>query len=458
MSQKHRGLSIGLDSLDGYETRKSRLVAAFDRHGGNTRIRKRTSSNLFRYQLRDKQTKNSIALDDFNHVLTLDAEARTVEVEALITYEQLVGFTLSCGFLPTVSPELKHITVGGAIVGIGIESSCYRHGFVHDGLLEADVLLPDGRIVTCAPDNEYADLFFGLPNSYGTLGYILRAKMRLLPAQPFVRIENSRYNSVESYIETMEQATHRPDYDFVEGIFYSDSELYLTTGQMCTTAAETRDIYRDHIYYKLLRDETTFYLDTFDYIFRYDPDWFWNIPEGGIYDFLRHYGPASIRSSGFYSRYVVFIDRFKARIGLSDGRDKREPLIQDWQIPWDCATDFVHYALDNVDIQDQPWVGAPIRAISTPTNYPILADSLYFNMGCYCGTSRPRLDIDFYYTRILDQKCFELGGIKMLYSSTFLEQEEFDRLYNGSGYAALKSSYDPAGFLPTLFEKAVLNR
>ena len=89
-----------------------------------------------------------------------------MDVEGLATYESMVTYCLAAGFLPTVVPELKPITIAGATVGIGIESSCYRSGFVHDGLIEADVLLPDGRIVTCREDNEYADLFYALPNSY----------------------------------------------------------------------------------------------------------------------------------------------------------------------------------------------------------------------------------------------------------------------------------------------------
>ena len=32
-----------------------------------------------------------------------------------------------------MAPELKHITVGGATVGIGIESTCFRYGFVPKG-------------------------------------------------------------------------------------------------------------------------------------------------------------------------------------------------------------------------------------------------------------------------------------------------------------------------------------
>ncbi len=443
-------------NIASYEQRKARVTAACGNLVGDMHIRKRTTSNLFRYAGRRSPQADAISLGDFNHVLALDAQARTLEVEGLITYEQVVNFTLAHGFLPTVAPELKHITVGGATVGIGIESSCFRYGFVHDGLLEADVLLTDGRIVTCRADNEHADLFFGLPNSYGTLGYILRAKITLVPARPFVRIDNSRYHDIGDYVNAMEQATQQPNNDFVDGLFHDNDELYLTTGTKVDEAPETKDIYRDHIYYKLLHEPTTFYLPTFDYIFRYDPDWFWNIPEGGLHDLFRRFAPKSLRNSGFYNRYVAIANRTKRLLGLP-GRRHEEQLIQDWQLPWEHAVEFMRYLLDKADIHGQPCAAVPIRTPRTPTNYPIRSDTPYFNVGCYCFAKKPKANVDFYYTRILDRKCFEFGGIKMLYSSTFLDRDEFDRLYNGIGYAALKRKYDPNGRAPNLFEKAVMS-
>ena len=143
------------------------------------------------------------------------------------------------------------------------------------------------------------------------------------------------------------------------------------------------------------------------------------------------------------------------------GRDRNsghEPLIQDWQVPWEQAGEFMQFIHDNIDIQDQPWVAGPIVTPKTPTNYPIRANTLYLNVGCYCSAKKPHAQIDYYYTRILDQKCFELGGIKMLYSSSFLEQDEFDSYYNGAIYTALKQKYDPNGRAPTLYDKAVRNR
>ena len=130
------------------------------------RLKKGTASNLFRDGRCEHQATRAISLKKFNHVLGLDSVHHTLDVEGLATYETMVPYCLAAGFLPTVVHELKPITIAGATVGIGIESSCYRSGFVHDGLIEADVLLPDGRIVTCREDNEYADLFYALPNSY----------------------------------------------------------------------------------------------------------------------------------------------------------------------------------------------------------------------------------------------------------------------------------------------------
>ena len=104
----------------------------------------------------------------------------------MTTYEDLVAATLEQGALPAVVPELKTITLGGAAAGVGIEASSFRYGLVHESMLEFDVLDRHGRVLTCRPDNEYADLFFGFPNSYGTLGYALRLKCKDVAAKPYV--------------------------------------------------------------------------------------------------------------------------------------------------------------------------------------------------------------------------------------------------------------------------------
>lgn len=394
---------------------------------------------------------------EFNHILAIDESQNTVEVEGGATYGNIARATLRHDLLPTITPELKDITAGGAIVGIGIESSCFRYGFVHDGLHEADVLLADGDVITCTSTNEFKDLFKGLPNSYGTLGYVLRAKLQLVTARPYVRVTVRRFTNLHSYIDALRYDTEDPSNDFVEGLVYDTDELYAIRGHFEDAVHPVGNIHGLTPYYKQLRDIGEIGLRTEDYVFRYDPDWFWNVPTGGMYTVFRLLAPRSVRHSSFYKRY----SRWKA--GLIRARNflwqsepsVYEPLIQDWQVPWDRALEFVEFALNKIDLRGKPWACVPIRPRQSPTLYPVAAGSLYFNLGCYCWMRSQAGTERFDATRLLDNKCFGLGGLKMLYSSTFIDECEFQKRFNGDLYRALKQKYDPNGRLPTVYQKVM---
>jgi FAD/FMN-containing dehydrogenase len=437
-----------------FAARKARLAGDLAARGEEMRLRKRTSSNLFRYAPR-REAGRALDLQGFDHVLGVDRATCTLEAEGLATFESIVDRTLPHGLVPLVTPELKHITLGGATVGIGIESNCYRHGFVHDALMEAEVLLPDGRTVLCMAANEHADLFRALPNSYGTLGYILRAKVRLMAAAPHVYLHTIPFDDPVAFLEAMRAATERTDVDFIEGLFYGCDRLFLILARFADRVPRTDDILRHDIFYKLVTREPDVYLTTRDYLFRYDPDWFWNLPESWPYRLFRRYAPASLRNSGFYKRYTGFKNRLPALPWRP--ADDEEPLIQDWEVPWERAGELLNFAFSEVDLAGRPWVATPIRTPASPTLYPVRPGALYFNLGCYCQVKKQPQRGDYHYTRIMDRKCFELGGIKMLYSSTFLDEAEFDRIYNGAAYRELKKKYDPQGLLRTLYDKCVLH-
>jgi FAD/FMN-containing dehydrogenase len=440
--------------VSNYERKKARLLESWNTGTTEFRLAKATISNLFRYEARST-ARSRLSLQNFNEIIKLDPDAMTLEVEGLATFETIVTHTLEHGLLPLVAPELKHITIGGAVVGIGIESTCYKHGFVHDGLLEADVLLPDGKIVTCTPQNEYADLFHALPNSYGTLGYILRAKIALQAAQPFIRLEIQSYADAGVYLDAMRDAVTARAADFIEGLVYQDGRYFLMLGRFEPALEQTDDIVHQNIFYKLVESRREIFLSTFDYIFRYDPEWFWNIPESWIFRLFRRYAPRRYRNSSFYTRYTARKARLRKYLPRQPAVET-EPLIQDWQVPWDAARDLLAFFLEQVPLDGRPCAAVPIVAPSQPTLYPITPRQLYFNLGCYCHVRKAAGQEPYHYTRIMDRRCFELGGIKMLYSSSFLAQAEFDRVYNGAAYRRLKQKYDPQARARTLFEKVAI--
>ena len=57
--------------------------------------------------------------------------------------------------MPIVVPELKTITIGGAVAGCSIESMSFVHGGFHDTCLEYEVITATGEVLTCTPDNEH---------------------------------------------------------------------------------------------------------------------------------------------------------------------------------------------------------------------------------------------------------------------------------------------------------------
>lgn len=106
--QAHRA---GVDTL----LRSFREVPA----GKRVRLAKKTS-NLFR-----GRSENQVGLDvsGLGGVIEVDPLARTADVQGMCTYEDLVDATLPHGLMPFVVPQLKTITLGGAVTGMGVEST-----------------------------------------------------------------------------------------------------------------------------------------------------------------------------------------------------------------------------------------------------------------------------------------------------------------------------------------------
>jgi FAD/FMN-containing dehydrogenase len=418
------------------------------------RVKKRTVSNLFRYDGRGKDDRRKVDLRDFNQPLHIDIKAQTLEVQGLTTFEQIVDFTLPHGFVPLVTPELKRITIGGAIVGIGIETNSYKFGFVHDGLLEADVLLPDGRIVTCSETNEHKDLFAGLANSYGTLGYVLRAKIKLRPAKKYVKLVTNQHATTASLVSTMKRATAHPKVDYMESLIYGKDQLYLTIGTQTNSARKVSSIYGQSVFYRQISKPGTIWLPTKEYLFRYDPEWFWAIPETKTYTIFRAIAPRSMRSSAFYTRYLAW----QEKSGVAKQQEDLEKLIQDWEVPWKHAKKLLDFALDNLDLDGKPLMTAPTKTAHQNTLYPMPLGELYLNLGSYNFVKRRPEHPPYHHTRIMDEFTFAHDGIKMLYSSTFMDEKEFDARYGGKAYRTLKKKYDPKSLAPTLYQKAVQSR
>jgi FAD/FMN-containing dehydrogenase len=435
---------------------RAQLVALPD--GSPIRLAKPTS-NLFRF--REPPPARALDVGAFTRVLHVDPATRIAEVGGMTTYEDLVDATLPHGLMPTVVPQLKTITLGGAVAGLGIESTSFRAGMPHEAVLEMEILTPDGGIVLATPDNEHRDLFHGFPNSYGTLGYALRLRVELTPTRPYVAMRHIGHGSAAECAAAIEEVCADPDVDFVDGTVFAGDELYLTIGTFTDTAPYVSDYTSRRIYYHSIRDRAEDYLTVRDYLWRWDTDWFWcSKALGAQHPLGRRLWPRRYLRSDVYRR-IVALDR---RYGLSARVDRllrnpeREPVIQDIEVPVDRLAEFLEFFDTEIGIRPVWLCPVHLRESHGWPLYPMHPGELFVNVGFWAtvplGPGQPQ----GHHNRLIERKVTDLGGHKSLYSDSYFTEDEFWLRYDGETYRKLKDTYDPHGRLPDLYAKCVGNQ
>ncbi|MFI7071474.1 FAD-binding oxidoreductase [Micromonospora sediminicola] len=435
--------------------------------GEPVRLAKQTS-NLFRP--RSAPRTPGLDVSGLTGVLGVDPAARTADVQGMCTYEDLVDATLPHGLMPLVVPQLRTITLGGAVTGLGIESTSFRNGLPHESVTEMDLLTGAGEIVTARPQGEHADLFRAFPNSLGSLGYATRLRIELQPVRRHVALRNIRFNRLEELVDAVAEVVAKGAWagdpvDAMDGVMFSPGESYLVLGTFTDEAeGPPSDYTGQEIYYRSLRRRTRDVLGAYDYLWRWDTDWFWCSAAFGVqHPVVRRLWPQRYRRSDVYHRIVRLEHRHQvaARIDRWRGRPARERVVQDVEIPLDRTAEFLRWFATDVGMTPV-WL-CPLR-LREPAGrgsarawplYPLQPGETYVNIGFWGSVPIAAGAADGDVNRQIERMVSEVGGHKSLYSDAYYDRAAFDRLYGGDTWRAVKDRYDPDHRLTGLYEKAV---
>jgi FAD/FMN-containing dehydrogenase len=388
-----------------------------------------------------------VDVSGLNRILEIDAEERRCTAEPGVSFAELVPRTLELGLLPMTVPELTGITLGGAVAGCSVESMSFRHGGFHDSCLEYELVSGEGQVLTCSPEKE-PELFHRIHGSYGTLGILTRLTFRLVPAKRFVRLEYRAFPSFERFEAELRERCAAGDFDFIDGIVHGPERFVLCLGRFVDTAPFLSRYRRLNIYYKSTLSRSEDYLSTFDYCFRYDAECHWlsrTVPP-------LEWRPVRLLFGGLFLGSTNLI-RWSRRLESVLRLKRRPDVVCDVFIParsfgefwrW-YRKDFAFYPL---------WV-VPYRI---PEMYPWIApehaarmdDSLFIDCAVY---GKPNNDPQVDASAALEEKTFELGGIKTLISRNHYSRERFWQIYDRPGYEEAKRRLDPGGVFPGLYEK-----
>ncbi|SER66617.1 FAD-binding oxidoreductase [Corynebacterium cystitidis] len=448
--------------------------------GQRVRLAKKTS-NVFR-----GRKGNSAGLDvsGLGGVIEVDPVARTADVQGMCTYEDLVDATLPHGLAPFVVPQLKTITLGGAVTGMGVESTSFRNGLPHESVIEMDILTGTGEIITASRETN-VDLYRSFPNSYGSLGYAIRLKIELEPVKKYVNLSYVRYHDLARYQEAMAEYSENGTFENepihgLDGVSFSPEESYLIIAQTTDDEGPTSDYTRERIFYQAMRHPdgvTRDRLSIRDYIWRWDTDWFWCSRAFGVQNpQVRAVWPRELRRSAFYWKLIGIDRKYNVEHNLVNrpkGLPHRERVVQDVEVTVDKTAEWLEWFFGACDIQPV-WL-CPIRLRGSSEElvgkgektrdedapwplYPLNTGTTWVNMGFWSAVPGDHVSPEAKpgaFNKVIEQKVSELGGHKSLYSEAFYTRSQFEKLYGGSLPDEMKRVYDPDGRFPSLYDKTV---
>lgn len=425
--------------------------------------------------------------------------AATLRVEPMVNMGQISHYLVPRGMTLPVLPEMDDLTVGGLMMGVGIETSSHKYGLFNDAVVEAEVVLADGSVVKCS-HSENRDLFDALPWSYGTLGLLASLTIRLVPCKPYVRIEyHACHTSAESqkkveFYAEGEAKDGKGVPDFIEALAYSKDQMVVMPAWL-VDASEAPWAQRNSIgwwykpwFYKHVESFLSKkagqvqveYIPLRDYYHRHTRSIFWEleqiIPVGNhpIFrvllgwavppkvSFLKLTQTEALRRL-YETQHVIqdmlvpLVDMTEA-LGVFEDQYKVYPL---WICPY-RAYDYSETAKGKEAVPHRCFLKKPkeAKAEDDLMNFGERKSArkweMYVDIGAY-GIPKDIIDKKPFdvikVSREVEAYVSSARGFQMLYADSYMDQSEFRHMFAHEHYDAMKAKFDPNGAFPQVYEK-----
>lgn len=426
-----------------------------------------------------------VDLSAFRNILEIDKERMIAKVEPLVNMGQITRATVPMNLSLAVVAELDDLTVGGLINGYGIEGSSHIYGLFSDTVVAMEVVLADGRVVRATKDNEYSDLFYGIPWSQGTLGLLVSAEIKLIPVKEYMRVtytpaRGNLQELAQAYADSFAPRDGDPSKipDFVEGMIYTSTEGVMMTGRYASKeeAKKKGNVinnvgwwfklwFYQHAQKALKKGEFVEYIPTRDYYHRHTRCLYWEgkliLPFGDQWWFRWFFGwlmPPKV-------------SLLKATQGEAIRNYYHEKhVIQDLLVPLYMVGDALEYVHQEMEIYPI-WL-CPHRLFKLPVKtmvYPEPGFELHHRQG---DTSYAQMftDIGVYYTpaalfrgeefdgaeavRQLEEWLIQNRGFQPQYAVSELTEKNFWRMFDGAHYEHCRRKYGAVGTFMSVYYKS----
>jgi FAD/FMN-containing dehydrogenase len=386
------------------------------------------------------EAHRKISVSDLNEILEIDTKALTCTAEPGVTFVDLVAATLPYGLIPCVVPELKTITIGGAVSGCSLESMSFRYGGFHDSCLEYEVVTACGDVLECTPTNEHRLVFQMMHGSFGTLGLLSKLKFRLVRAKPYVRMTYETHPTLSDYKAAIERHFEAKDVDFMDGIIHAPDQYVLSLGHFVDEAPYHNRYDWLKVYYLSTATRDEDYLATPDYLFRYDHG-------------VTNVHPKTALGRLVFGRFMSSSILLWLAEKLHRFLPAENPTVTlDVFVPFSRVDAFMDWY--GKEVAFFPLWCVPYRRVRdyewlSPEFYAGLDDELFLDLAIYGMKQRGGRN----YYKEIEEELLRVNGIKTLISHNYYDEDVFWQIWNKSNYLAVKKVTDPQNVFRDLYAK-----
>jgi cytokinin dehydrogenase len=142
--------------------------------------------------------------------------ATSADVDAGVPWPALVDAALAQGKTPPALTDYVHLSIGGTASVGGIGGTVQKFGLQCDTVEEIEVVTGEGRLLTASATTR-SELFNAVLAGSGQCGIIVRAKVKLIPAQTRALIMNLFYDDLPTYLADQEKILRDGRFSHQEG-------------------------------------------------------------------------------------------------------------------------------------------------------------------------------------------------------------------------------------------------
>lgn len=149
-------------------------------------------------------------------IFGIDETRQTADVGAGVRWNELLDAAGAFGLAPAVLADYARLSVGGTLSVGGIGGHTWRFGTQADNVLELEVVTGAGDHVTCSRTQQ-ADLFDAVLAGCAQVAIIVRARVRLVPAQQQAMVFELFYDDLATCLADHTALLHNSPFDYHEG-------------------------------------------------------------------------------------------------------------------------------------------------------------------------------------------------------------------------------------------------